>query len=235
MLVFLTLIPGLVGVVAMPSLAALLILAGISTIRFAEAQSIWETGWEPRIAVVTTFIATLFLPIQAAVGVGAALSALFYLNHAATDIKLVELHRRPDGRFEERKPHRRLQDRQVTVLMVYGSLFYAGARTLEDGLPSTRGTEQPAVVLTLRGRTLAGATLVDVLATYAQQLGEVGGRLYLSGVAHTLHQQLERTGKLDEGGTVWVFEATPAIGESMERAIDHAEAWLATLTPAERG
>ena len=59
------------------------------------------------------------------------------------------------------------------MLDVYGSLFFAGARTLEANLPSTAGASRPVVVLRLRGRTRVGATLIDALDEYARDLSRV--------------------------------------------------------------
>ena len=102
--------PGLVSYVAMPALGVLLILASISTIKPSEALSIWNTGWPSRLASITTFLSTLFLPIQAAVGFGVVLSALLYVNESSTDVSLVELVKRPDERIKERKPAKQLPD-----------------------------------------------------------------------------------------------------------------------------
>ena len=79
MLLILVLFAGLVAQVSMPALAALLILAGVNAIRVDEALSIWRTGWAPRLGVLVTFLATLFLPIQVAIGLGALLSAVLYI------------------------------------------------------------------------------------------------------------------------------------------------------------
>ncbi len=116
--------PEVVSYVAMPALAMLLILASITTIKPSEALSIWRTGWTSRLAIVTTFLSTLLLPIQAAVGIGVTLSALLYVNESSTDVSLVELIKHPDGRIEERSPPRNLPDYKVTVLDVYGHLFF---------------------------------------------------------------------------------------------------------------
>jgi SulP family sulfate permease len=227
MVAILVVAPGLLEYIAMPALAALLIVAGVAIIKPAELLSIWRVGWESRIAIATTFLATLFLPVQAAVGIGAALSALFYLNASATDVALVEIYERPDGRLAERKPPAQLPSDAVTVLDVYGNLFYAGARTLESRLPSPRGATRPAVVLRLRGRTAIGATLIDVLARYAGDLAAAGGRLYLSGVDEGVFAQLVRTGKLRVDGPVQVYPATEVVGESSRLALADAHAWLA--------
>jgi SulP family sulfate permease len=235
MAVIVAVFPGLVSYVAMPALGALLIFASVSTIKPQEARSIWNTGWPSRLAIVATFLSTLFLPIQAAVGIGVVLSALLYLNKSSTDVSVVELVERPDGRIEERKPPRELPANSVTVLDVYGHLFYAGARTLERLLPGPphQGQDQrpqhPVVILRLRGRSTVGATLVEVLAIYAGKLKAVGGRLYLTGISEKALDQIVRTGKLSLSGPVRAYEATPIRGESTGEAYADAKAWLVRL------
>ena len=58
-----------------------------------------------------------------------------------------------------------MTSRTVTLIDVYGSLHYAGARTLQQHLPDPVGTEAPAVVLRMRGRTGLGSTSFTVLAS----------------------------------------------------------------------
>jgi SulP family sulfate permease len=210
----------------MPSLGAVLIYASARAIKPDEAVSVWQTGWPSRLALVTTFLATLFLPIQAAVGLGVVLSALLYLNEASTDVSVVELVKRPDGRIEERRAPRQLPSNQVTVLDVYGHLFYAGARTLAQQLPRPDGAENPAVVLRLRGRRSVGATLVEVLDTYSQKLQNANGRLYLAGINSEAREQIARTHKLQLSGPVRVFPATAVRGEATHEAYEAAQAWL---------
>jgi SulP family sulfate permease len=229
MAVIVIVFPGLVAYVAMPALSALLIFASLTTIKPAEARAIWQTGWPSRLAIVTTFLTTLFLPIQAAVGIGVVLSALLYLNEAATDVSVVELVERPDGRIEERPAPRQLPGNRVTLLDVYGHLFFAGARTLERLLPQPQDAANPAVVLRLRGRTRVGATLVEVLANYAGQLQAVNGRLYLSGLSKEVYEQMSRTGKLNLIGPERAYEATPIVGESTREATADAQTWLVGL------
>jgi SulP family sulfate permease len=224
--------PGLVSYVAMPALGILLILASLSTIKPSEAISIWNTGWSSRLAVVTTFLSTLFLPIQAAVGIGVVLSALLYLNESSTDISLVELVKRPDGRIEEQKPPKQLPSSQVTVLHMYGHLFYAGARTLERLLPAPQGAQSPVVILRLRGHTSVGATLIEVLANYAGKLQAVNGRLYLSGISTGAYDQIVRTGKLRLTGPVRAYEAAPIVGQSTREAVADARTWLVDTSDA---
>jgi SulP family sulfate permease len=219
-------IPGSVEQVPMTVLAALMIVAGVSAIDVGEARSIWNTGGTARWLIVATFIATLLLSVPVAVGVGVLLAFALYIRSSASDVRIRALIPLDDGRFVEQAPPERLPDQEVTVLDVYGSLFFAGARTLLERLPSPRGATRPAVVLRLRGRTTVGSTLVEVLDEYAESVAEAGGRLYLSGVDETIARLLERTKKLDLAGSVHVVPATEVLGESTRDSVVRARRWL---------
>ncbi|NGN62635.1 SulP family inorganic anion transporter [Streptomyces sp. A7024] len=225
MLLILVLFSGLVGKVAMPTLGAVLIFAGASALRTGQIVTIMRTGMTARIGIVVTFTATLVLPVAAAVGIGVALSLLMQVNKEAMDLKVVELV--PDGErtWTERPAPHELTGHPVTVLDVYGSLLYAGARTLRARLPDPAGAESPVVILRLRGRTSLGATFGHVTADYARTLAAVGGRLYLSGLDGDMAELLRRTGRLDVAGPIRTFEATDKVGESTWAAYAAAEAW----------
>ena len=82
------------------------------------------------------------------------------------------------------------------------------------------------VVLRLRGRTQVGATLIEVLDDYAEDLIEAGGRLYLSGVHPDIVRQLRSAGKLEEDREIWITPAGEIVGASTEKAVARAHAWL---------
>jgi SulP family sulfate permease len=118
-----------------------------------------------------------------------------------------------------------LTSEHITILDVYGSLLYAGARTLQARLPDPGEARSPVVVLRLRRRAFLGATFIKVVGDYADQLAERGGRLYLTGLEPSLTERLVRTGHVEDG-PVRTFEATPIVGESTQRVYLDAEAWL---------
>ncbi|MEI8239324.1 MAG: SulP family inorganic anion transporter, partial [Actinomycetota bacterium] len=166
MLLILVALSKVVGRIAMPTLAAVLIVAAVGALRPGEAKAVWRTSPNSKVAMVTTFVATLTLPVAAAVGIGVAMSMLLQLNQEAIDLNVVELYFNDDGRPAERPAPRTLRSHDVTILAVYGSLFYAGARTLQTRLPDPAGSHGAAVVLRLRGRTTMGATFFAVLEPY---------------------------------------------------------------------
>jgi len=224
MLAVLSVLSGFVGKVAMPTLGAILVFAAVGSVKVDQIGMILRTGYSPIIAMVTTFLATLFLPIAAAVGIGVALSLLLQLNREALDLRVVSLVPREDGRFTERGVPASLAEHEVLLLDVYGSLYYAGARTLAARLPDPQGAQAPVVVLRLRGRTTLGATSFKILTDYAGQLEAAGGRLFLSGVAPALLEQFTRTGGAG-AKRIHVFPATDVIGESSAEAYRIAAEW----------
>lgn len=214
------------GYVPMAALAALMIIAGIAAIDMGEARSIWTVGWPARIAALATFLASLFLSIAMAIVVGVALSALMSLIRAANDVTIKWLAQDADGNLIERPVPARLDgDDGVMVINIYGSLFFAGARTLAERLPRPDGAVRPVIILRLRGHSQVGATLVDVLDDYAELLARAGGRLYLTGVEPGLLARLGKVSKLRDGDDPLLYEATEKLGYSTRRAVEDAEAW----------
>ena len=226
MAVILVALSGIVGQVVMSTLAAVLIAAAIGSLRTGALRAIMRTGRNSQIGAIATFVATLFLPVAAAVGVGVALALLMQINQEALDLKVVELIPDAAGRFVEHPAPNQLESHRVVLLDIYGSLYYAGAKTLQVKLPDPTGAVAPAVVLRLRGRAMLGSTSFAVLSDYADHLQTVGGRLYLSGVDAATHVQMLRNRTLDRTGVVEVFEASEVVGEASLDAYHAAEAWL---------
>ena len=235
MLLIIVAFSGVVGEVAMPTLAAVLIFAAAGSVDIGELHTVFRSSVTSQVALATTFAATLFLPIAVAVGIGVVLSLLLQLNREAMDLRVVRLVPLADGRFREEPAPARLADHDVTVLEAYGSLLFAGARTLQARLPDPTGADSPAVVLRLRGRVALGATFVVVVEDYAARVTEAGGRMYVSGVDPKLVAQLRRTRtgarRAGRERPVRIFEATELVGGSTEAAVEVAQEFVRTSAP----
>lgn len=218
---------GIVGQVAMPTLAAVLIVAAVGSLRTGQLRAIMRTARISQIAVSATFVATLLLPVAAAVGLGVVFALLMQLNREALDLRIVELVPAGTGSFLEKPAPARLQSRRVLLLDIYGSLYYAGARTLQAHLPDPEGSTDPAVVIRLRGRALLGATSYAVLSDYAARIASAGGRLYLTGLDPEVLAQVQRNRTVETAGDVRLFQATDTLGEASLDAYHHAGRWLA--------
>jgi sulfate permease, SulP family len=226
MLVILLVFSGLVGHVVITSLAAILMFAAIGAIKPHVISLTARTGSTSLIALITTFAATLLLPVAAAVGVGVALSLMLQLNREALDLNVVRLTPAEDGSITVDPVPRVLESRTVIALDVFGSLLFAGSRTLEARLPEPGAAHGSAVILRLRGRTNLSSTAVQVLARYAERLRAGRNQLFLSGVEPELAERLRRSHGLRALGPVELVPATHILGESTREAYRHALAFV---------
>lgn len=205
------------GTLAMPAIAALLIVAGIEAIKPDRIGDVWHSGWEPRLIFLTTFAATLLLPIHQAVFLGVALSMLHFLYVSSVDVRLVSLQFGAQGSITEVPVPATVEPGQSVALMVYGNLYFAAAVTLESRLPDARPGAR--VVLRLRGVPRVGSTLVTVLENYAVKLRRTGAQLVLAEVSPTLHRQLVQTGTVGLCGAENVFPEQADLFAATRRAL----------------
>ena len=192
-----------IGYLVMPAIAALLVMAGIEAIKPARIGDVWHSGWEPRVIMLSTFVATLLLPVQEAVFLGVVLSVLHYVYASSVDVRMVSLTALDNGSFAEHPAPTHLQAGQTVVLAAYGSLYFAAVATLEQKLPST--APGACVILRLRGVQRAGSTLVAVIEQYAHTLQRGGATLILAEVSPPLYAQLLKTGTIKICGAERVF------------------------------
>ncbi|MGW8251305.1 MAG: STAS domain-containing protein, partial [Anaerolineales bacterium] len=211
----------------MAGLAAILVIAGIQSIKIPRIQNVWQTGPAPRGMMIFTFIATLTLPLQYAVFLGVLLSFVMHIYRSAEKVDIVEIVPLGDGRYEERPAPKQLPSNQVVLLSPIGSLFFAGVAEFEEDLPALENTEKAVVLLRLRGREEIGSTFIRVIGRYASNLKSKRGKLVLVGVSEPVYHQLDKTGLLDELGQANIYRATSILGDASMEAYQDASEWLA--------
>jgi len=212
--------------VPMPSLTALIIMAGIGAVNVKDTISIMKSGWPSILSFAVTMLCILLFSIPIAVAVGMVVTIFLHFIQSANDITVVHLTKNADGHVVVNPLPEVIPGGDPMVISVEGSLFFAGAQTLLERLPKVGNTRNPVVILRMRGQAQMGATLIDVLDEYAEDLEQAGGKLYLSGLDSDQLHFLEASGKLDEGTEVEYFEASDVLRESTEKAHTHAEAWV---------
>ncbi len=215
-----------VELVAMPALAGLVIVAGVQMINMNSIQTVWQTNNVSRWIMLITLGSTLVMPLQYAVLLGVAISILLFVFQQSNKIRVVEWVLGETGWPVERPAPKKLKSGKVTVLFVYGNLFYAAADTFEKGLPAVETARRSVVILLLRGYEDIGSTVAEVLRRYTQALQDNQGKLILAGVSKVLRAQLQRTGMLELIGKENIFPETKTIGESGNAAFKAANDWL---------
>lgn len=216
----------LVERVPMPALAALLIVAGFQGLRIEQAVMAWKTGRISRLVMIATFLATLTVPLQFAVLFGVVMSILLNTIRQSNKVVVVHWVLQAQGFPLEQPPPKRLPSNQLTILHIYGSMFFAAAKNMEEMLPAVGDATRAVVAINLRGKSEIGSTFMTVLQHYSQALQARQGKLMLVGVDPLVRDQLAKTGVLKLIGEENVFVATPQLGAALNQAVAAANTWL---------
>jgi SulP family sulfate permease len=219
-----------IELVAMPAVAALLIVAGYEAINVADIEDVRDTGLAPRLIMIITFIATLVWPLQYAVFLGVVLSVLQYLGQSARDVWLTSFVYDADGLLVEEEAPAAIAPNSVTLLRIYGSLYFAAAATLEETLPDVKEANHSVVILNLRGNQKVGSTFIKVIERYALKLKAQESKLMLSGVHKHVLQQIELTETTEMIAREDIFLAEARLAASTHKAWDAAQDWVVGKT-----
>jgi SulP family sulfate permease len=224
MAVAILLFADLVGYIAMPALAGLLIVVGVKTFKPDNVRMVVRTGSVQATTMAVTFILTMIIPLQYAVLIGVGLSIVLYVFRQSQRIKIQQWTFGADGTVTETDPPADLPSNEIVVLRPYGSLFFAAAAVFAEALPAvTETTRNSVVVITLRGKEDLGSTFINVMTRYARQLREQDCTLMVAGVSDGVAAQLDATGANSVLGRENVFLATAAVTESTRAAMAAAQ------------
>ena len=218
---------GLVGHIAMPALAGLLILVGFRTIKPDDLRSVWKTGTVQKTVLATSFALTMIIPLQYAVLAGVGLSVILHVVRQSNQVTIKRWRLDPDGNLIETDPPAQLPSNEVVALQPYGSLFFAAAPVLESQLPAPAATSlNSVVILRLRGRTDLGTTFMDVLRRYAQALTAAGSKLVIVSASERIQEQLRVTGVTDLISPENIYAGDERVGATLKRAYADAMTWI---------
>lgn len=215
-----------IGYIAMPALAALLILVGLRTFKPEQVLLVWRTGTTPIAVFLVTFALTILIPLQYAVIAGVGLSIVLHVARQSNRVRVVRwIFEEPGSRPTEVAAPSTITPGETLVLCPYGSLFFASAQSFREQLPTpTRDVTGAYVVIRLRGTEELGITFLTMLRGYAQELADRGATLMLAGVDADLLSQLRTTGVITVLGEENLFPARPRLGDSLEAALAEIEA-----------
>ncbi len=224
---------GLVGHIAMPALAGLLMLVGFRTIKPDDLRSVWKTSTVQKAVLAASFALTMIIPLQYAVLAGVGLSVILHVVRQSNQITIKRWRLDPDGNLIETDPPAQLPAGEVVALQPYGSLFFAAAPVLESQLPAPAATSlNSVVILRLRGRTDLGTTFMDVLRRYAQALTAAGSKLVIVSASERIDEQLRVTGVTDLIAPQDIYAGDERVGATLKRAYADATAWIEHNQPA---
>jgi SulP family sulfate permease len=208
--------------------AGILIVAATSALQPRAARDVWRADRMSAAIMLLTFVLVLVVPLQWAVLAGTAISVVKYIYLASLDVHIRQVVLNGGGLPRETEVPAAAASDGVTVLDIYGSLFWAAAPQIRASLPSVAEAHCPVVVLRLRGRGALHSATIAMLRDYAGECAARGGRMYLAGVGQEMQDQLRRTGLLDELGPDAIVEATDELYGACAVAQERGRVWLET-------
>ncbi len=189
---------------------------------------VWQTGRIQQVVMVITFGFALLIPLQYAVLVGVALAIILFVVDQSNKITIKEWVFQKGQQIIERDPPEVLEPNRVTILVPFGSLFFAAATIFEEELPKLdEDTDNSVVIISLHGKTELGSTFLGILERYADELRAHECKLMLAEVSPETKGVLEDTGQISIYGRDNIFEATEVVNASIREAFHAAEKWVA--------
>lgn len=227
MMVAVLLFSDLVGYIAMPALAGLLIVVGFRTLKPDQIRMVAVTGGIQAAVMVVTFVLTLIIPLQYAVLVGVGMSIILYVARQSNRVRIKRWTIDDRGLITESEAPSELGEDEVVTLRPYGSLFFAASPLVEAAFPDVvADSRNSVVVFSLRGKEDLGSTFINAIVRYSSRLAEADCLLKISGASDRVIEQLERTRATDTIGTENIYPRTPQVTESTRQAVADAEEWV---------
>lgn len=228
MAVVILLFGNVVGYIAMPALAGLLMTVGYRTVKPADIVAVWKTGSVQATVMAVTFILTMLIALQYAVLVGVGISMILYIINQSNEVVIKRRLIDDEGNVREVDTPSEVPANEVVVLQPYGSLFFASAPVFEEALPNvTDETRHAVVILRLRGRNDLGSTFMEVLYRYAEALRDADSKLVLVSASENIHEQLAVTRVTSVVGTQNIYTSDEWVGRTIKRAHHDATEWIA--------
>ncbi|MCL1599141.1 MAG: SulP family inorganic anion transporter, partial [Actinomycetia bacterium] len=217
----------IVGYIAMPALAGLLMTVGYRTVKPADIVAVWKTGSVQATVMGVTFALTMLIALQYAVLVGVGISMILYIINQSNEVVIKRRLINEEGNAREVDTPTSVPANEVVVLQPYGSLFFASAPVFEEALPAvTDETHNSVVILRLRGRNDLGSTFMEVLYRYGEALRDADSKLVLVSASENIHEQLAATRVTSMVGTQNIYTSDEWVGRTINRAYHDATEWI---------
>ncbi len=211
----------------MATLAGLLITVGFSMINVPRIRMVWRTSLGAGMIMIITFVATLVIPLQAAVGLGVVLHILLFVFKSADLMRIERIVLQSDGSVVEAEAPAELPSNEIVMLEPVGSLFFAGAAEFESDLPDVGDAQHAVVIIRLRNQREVSSTFIVSIERYTRMLQNQDNLLILAGLDPHVIVQLEKTELIDLIGEENIFPAQPQFAAAMQQALARAENWQA--------
>ncbi len=217
-----------IGLVPKPVLAALVVCIAVSVINRHHIRISLAATPEDAAVLVTTFIASLLLPLNVAIFLGVGISIMLYLRNASRPY-LAEYGFSEEGELIETVTKTR-DIPAISIVHVEGDLFFGAAELFRTQIQKT--SLDPAlkvIILRLKNARHLDATSVVALEELVQFLRGHGRHVIISGAPKDVYRVLKNAGSIDVIGRENLFVNHPRNPNlSTRQALKRAQELLGT-------
>jgi SulP family sulfate permease len=199
---------------------------GIMVKETRELGASWKVNRVATAAAVVTIFVGVVEDLTVAIFSGVFLSLLLFTFVSIKKVKVVELVRRDDGHWQTRPTPEKLTSDQVTVIQIYGNVYFADVYSADELLPSYEGVTNAVLIYSMRGREATDLTALDYAKKLSRKYQESGNRLMLCGVEANVMKQMQDGGLIEAIGEENILPMQSLIGGSINEAYEIANRWI---------
>jgi len=199
----------LVAYVPKAALGAMVICVAVALINQRQIRISLRATGSDAVAFLTTFFATLLVPLHVAIFTGVGISIILYL-HKASQPSLVEYVFNEEGNLAEASQGGR-QHPAISIVHVEGDLFFASADIFRTQIQrSCADPNLRIVILRLKNARHLDATCAMAIEELTRTLRADGRDIIVSGVLKDLYRVLKDAGMVEVIGKDNLFPASPS-------------------------
>jgi SulP family sulfate permease len=222
--IILLIFSGLIGYIALPSLAATVAFSGFSLINIEHIAMTWKTRLSTRLVLIGSFLATIFLPLHYSIYIGVGLSVLLIvLENNQAHLSMLSL--MDDGCVVEK--HYQINDdtvyHDIEIVNVNGDLVFGVIEHFEENIRYILHQDIQVLVIRLRWVHVLGSTGIIALIGLIKQAKKENVKVIFVGVEPEVKIVLDQSGITDMLGEESIINATPVVYESLREGVKIAE------------
>jgi sulfate permease, SulP family len=212
--------------IPMPALAAVVILAARGLIDRRHIQLTWQARAASRIVLVTTFAATLLLPLHYAIYLGGLLSILIYLYESG-HLELTYLTVNQEGNFVEHRLEDLYQNPpDIAIINIEGDLYFGAVSDLEAAMDKLLTAGIKVMILRVRRMRRLASTGVSALQWSVIAARRQGTEILICGAGPQVMAVLESTEISALVGRENIFAGSDVLFQSTREALDRAKKFI---------
>ncbi len=212
-------------------LAALFICVAVALVKPRQLRICWKATRSDAVTLALTILASLSVPLHAAIFMGVAVSMILYLRKAARPV-LVEYEFGQGGELQAKSDGSTSQNPGISIVHVEGELFFGAAELFRTQILRTaRDPQLRILILRMKNARHLDATSVMALEDLTHWLHSHQRHLIISGLSKEVYRVLLRSGMIEIIGRENIFMGSAQNPNlSTRKALKRAQALIGTAT-----